>query len=106
MDAMKKESQNEIQYLGVDGGASVNDYMMQFQADLLNAKLIRPTCFETTALGATYFAGLATGVFKSKDEIKKLHQVEQIFMSRIDDEMRDKLIKGWKKAVDATLKFK
>ena len=58
------------------------------------------------ALGATYFAGLATGVFKSKDEIKKLHQVEQIFMSRIDDEMRDKLIKGWKKAVDATLKFK
>ena len=45
-------------------------------------------------------------VFKSKDEIKKLHQVEQIFMSRIDDEMRDKLIKGWKKAVDATLKFK
>lgn len=106
MDVMRKESNCDIQYLGVDGGASVNDYMMQFQADLLNAKLIRPVCLEITALGATYLCGLATGVFHSIDEIRKLHQVEQVFMKRMSDKQRDEKLMGWKMAIHATMKYK
>lgn len=106
MDVMIEESNNHIQHLGVDGGASVNDYMMQFQADLLGTTIIRPKCKETTALGAAYLAGLATGVFNSKDEIKKLHQVEQVFVRHISDEERTRRISGWKTAISATLKYK
>ena len=106
MDVMVEESGVNIQYLGVDGGASVNNYLMQFQADLLDAKLTRPKCKETTALGATYLAGLATGVFESIESIKKLHQVEQVFVKHITDVEKEKRISGWKKAVNATLKYK
>lgn len=106
MDVMIEESGVNIQYLGVDGGASVNDYLMQFQANLLDAKLTRPKCKETTALGATYLAGLATGVFDSIESIKKLHQVEQIFVKNITEEEKNCRIRGWKKAVNATLQYK
>lgn len=106
MDSMIKESGIDILYLGVDGGASVNDYMMQFQADLLNAKLIRPLCKETTALGATYMAGLATGVFKSKEDIKKLYQVEKVFLRNITDKELEKRMIGWNEAINATLSYK
>lgn len=106
MDVMIKESGHDIKYLGVDGGASINDYMMQFQADLLNAKLIRPKCLETTSLGACYLAGLATGVFSSIDEIKKLHQVEQVFVKSITDEELERRLNGWNEAIQATLSFK
>ncbi len=106
MDAMIEESKHDILYLGVDGGASCNDYMMQFQADLLNAKLIRPKCLETTALGACYLAGLATGVFCSLDEIKQLHQVEQVFVKSINDDVLRKRISGWEEAIKATLAYK
>lgn len=106
MDVMIEESSCNIPYLGVDGGASINDYMMQFQADLLDTKLMRPKCLETTALGATYLAGLATGVFQSIEEIKKLHQVEQIFMRRMNDTIRNEKIAGWKKAIQATMQYK
>lgn len=106
MDVMIEESGIDIQYLGVDGGASVNDYMMQFQANLLDAKLTRPKCKETTALGATYLAGLATGVFESIESIKKLHQIEQVFIKNISDEEKNLRIRGWKQAVNATLKYK
>ena len=103
---MIEESGFNIKYLGVDGGASVNDYMMQFQADLLDAKLIRPICQETTALGAMYLAGLAIGFYKSKEDIKKLHQVEKIFIRQMDYDKQKKLMHGWKEAIQATLKFK
>jgi len=106
MDVMQEESNYDIQYLGVDGGASVNNYMMQFQADLLNCKLVRPLCKETTALGATYLAGLSTGVFHSKEEVQHLHQVEQVFISRMDDSERKNRMKGWKTAIQATLQYK
>ncbi|MCM1513933.1 MAG: glycerol kinase GlpK [Anaeroplasma bactoclasticum] len=106
MDVMQEESNYDIQYLGVDGGASVNDYMMQFQADLLNCKLIRPLCKETTALGATYLAGLSTGVFHSREEIQHLHQVEQVFVSRMDNNERKNRMKGWKTAIQSTLQYK
>ena len=106
MDAMIEEAHHDILYLGVDGGASVNNYMMQFQADLLNAKLIRPVCLETTALGACYLAGLATGVFSSIEQIKKLHQVDKVFVRNITDEELNKRINGWNNAIDATLHYK
>ena len=106
IDVMKKEAHCEIEYIGVDGGASKNDYLMQFQSNLLNTKLIRPTCFETTALGATYLAGLSTGVFSSIEEIKKLHRVERVFLNRMTNEQRNKSLNGWKQAIKATLSFK
>ena len=92
--------------MGVDGGACVNGYLMQFQADLLNAKLIRPKCLETTALGACYLAGLATGVFESIDQIKKMHQVEQVFVRNISDEELNNRMNGWNQAISSTLSYK
>lgn len=106
MDVMVEELGYQMQYLGVDGGASANNYLMQFQADLLNVKLMKPKCLETTALGATYLAGLATGVYKDIDEIKKMHNTEQVFMSNMSDEVRNEQIENWKKAVEATMKYK
>ncbi len=106
MDAMIEEANHDILYLGVDGGASINNYMMQFQADLLNAKLIRPKCLETTALGACYLAGLATGVFESIEKIKKMHQVEQVFVRNISDEELHNRMNGWNKAISSTLLYK
>lgn len=106
MEVMIAESGFPINYLGVDGGASVNNYMMQFQANLLDAKIVRPTCLETTALGAMYLAALTVGFYESEEEIKRFHQVEKIFMRQLDDKKRQELIKGWKIAVDATLEFK
>lgn len=106
MDAMIEEAKHDILYLGVDGGASVNNYILQFQADLLNAKLIRPVCLETTALGACYLAGLATGVFDSIEQIKKMHQVDKVFVRNITDEELNKRISGWNQAIESTLCFK
>jgi len=106
MDVMKKEAGFDIQYLGVDGGASVNNFLMQFQADLLNVKLVRPRCLETTALGAFYLAALAIGWFKSTEEIKKYHQVDRLFLSHMTEEERERRLKGWQKAVQATMTFK
>ena len=79
---------------------------MQFQADLLNVKLVRPRCLETTALGAFYLAALAIGWFKSTEEIKKYHQVDRLFLSHMTEEERERRLKGWQKAVQATLTFK
>lgn len=106
MDVMKKEAGFDIQYLGVDGGASVNNFLMQFQADLLNVKLVRPRCMETTALGAFYLAALAIGWFKSTEEIKKYHQVDRLFLSQMSEPEREKRLQGWQKAIQATLTFK
>ena len=106
MEVMKEEACTEIRSLGVDGGASANNYLMQFQADILNCKILRPTCLETTALGAAYLAGLASGVYKSKDELLKYHRIEQIFVANMSEEKRKSLYSGWKKAVEATRVFK
>lgn len=106
MEVMKAESGASINNLAVDGGASVNNYLMQFQADILNCRITRPTILETTALGAAYMAGLAVGVWKNKKELEKLHQVDRIFMSQMDEALREKLYHGWKKAIEATQTFK
>lgn len=106
MEVMVKEAGIKINSLAVDGGASRNNYLMQFQADILDCKIVRPECLESTALGAAYLAGLATKLWKNKQELIKLHGVEQIFMSNMDEETRTNLYKGWKKAVEATRVFK
>ena len=85
--------------LKVDGGASANNMLMQFQADINNAIVHRPKCIETTALVAAYLAGLATGYWKSKDEIKENWQLGRAFESEMDKEKRNQLLKGWKRAV-------
>jgi glycerol kinase len=79
---------------------------MQFQADLLNVTLKRPICKETTALGATYICGLKVGLFESKEEVINLHLIDSMFTSSMKQEKREQLIKGWKKAVNATLQYK
>lgn len=106
LDVMEKCGNIKIKSIGVDGGACVNSYLMQFQADLLNVTLKRPICKETTALGATYVCGLKVGLFESKEEVKNLHLIDSIFTSSMDEVQREKLVSGWKKAVNATLQYK
>ena len=99
LDTMVADSGTAINTLNVDGGACVSDVMMQFQSDILNTKVCRPVNVETTALGAAYLAGLATGFWKSRDEILAHHKIECVFEPAMSDEQRDKLYAGWKKAV-------
>lgn len=106
MEVMKKEANTHISSLSVDGGASANDYLIQFQSDILNCKIVRPSCLETTALGAAYLAGLATGVWQSKNELKRHQKINHIFVSRMNQQTRKKLYDGWLKAVEATRIFK
>ena len=106
LDVMEEASGVKIKTMGVDGGACVNSYLMQFQADLLNVTLKRPICKETTALGATYICGLKVGLFESKEEVINLHLIDSMFASSMKQEKREQLIKGWKKAVNATLQYK
>ncbi len=106
MEVMAKDAKTPINSLGVDGGASVNNYLMQFQANILNCKITRPLCVETTALGAAYLAGLATKVWKDQKELLALQKVDQIFMPKMTELERNALYNGWKKAVAATRVFK
>lgn len=99
--AMKKDSGIDIYELRVDGGATVNNNLMQFQSDLLQANVVRPKITETTALGAAYLAGLAVNYWGGLKEIKQQWQVDQIFYPEIGGEKREELIAGWKRAVRA-----
>ncbi len=103
LKAMEADSGIDIHELRVDGGASIDDLLMQFQADLLKIKVVRPEITETTALGAAYFAGLAVGYWDGIDEIKEQFQEDRVFeLSRNDNKSEEKL-KGWKRAVSATI---
>jgi glycerol kinase len=97
--AMEADAGLRLTELRVDGGASVNNALMQFQSDLLNVRVVRPRVSETTALGAAYLAGLATGVWKSKDEITSYWGAERRFEPKLSDEKRRHLVAGWTKAV-------
>lgn len=99
--AMEADAGMEIKELRVDGGATANDLLMQFQSDLLNCKVIRPTVVETTALGAAYLAGLAVGYWKNVEEIQQLWQSEKAFIPGGDKTAIGKGIKGWKRAIHA-----
>lgn len=98
--AMENDSKTQLNTLNVDGGACVSDVMMQFQSDILNAKVCRPKNVETTALGAAYLAGLATGFWKDKEEILCHRETEHIFEPKMDFQTREKKYSGWKKAVE------
>ena len=103
LKAMEEDAGVSIAGLKVDGGASANDFLMQFQADILGARVYRPECIETTALGAAYLAGLACGYFKDRDEIKENWQLEKEFVHEMGENKRISLLKGWKKAVKCAL---
>lgn len=99
LKAMEEDSGISLETLKVDGGACANNFIMQFQADILNTKVERPGVIETTALGAAYLAGLAAGLYKNKEEIKENCQISKTFIPRMDAEKRELLLKGWEKAV-------
>ena len=99
LEAMKADSGIRLASLKVDGGASANNFLMQTQSDIINAPVNRPRCVETTAMGAAYLAGLAVGYWKDKQDVKKNWKIDQIFLPSIDEEKRQKKIKGWNKAV-------
>ncbi len=106
LEAMEKDSGINVETLRVDGGSVKNNFLMQFQADIVNTPVERPEVNETTALGAAYLAGLAVGFWKSKDEIKQRWKLETEFKPELEEEEREKLYKGWKTAVKATQAFK
>lgn len=99
--AMQEDSGMPITSLRVDGGACDNDFLMQFQADILNTSVVRPYCIETTAMGAAYLAGLAVGYWRSKEEILANHVIAAEFKPQMGQSKRENLLQGWHNAVKA-----
>lgn len=99
LEAMKADSGINLAALKVDGGASANDFLMQTQADIIKAPVNRPRCVETTAMGAAYLAGLATGYWKDKEDVIKNWAIDSTFYPSLEEEERLKRVKGWNKAV-------
>lgn len=106
VDTMQTDSKINIRTLRVDGGASRNNYLLQFQADILNTKIERAATAETTGLGVAFLAGLATGFWKNKNEIEQIFHVGKSFVPQMSLNEREHLYKGWKCAVKATQVFK
>jgi len=100
VEVMCEECRTELKTLRVDGGASKNNFLMQFQADILNVPVERPKVNETTALGAAYLAGLAVGYWGSMEQIESQWQLDRKFVPNMDEKEREELYKGWKKAVE------
>jgi len=105
LKAMEADSGISIKELRVDGGATANNLLMQFQSDILNCKVVRPVVTETTALGAAYLAGLAVGYWKNMEEIQQQWLMEKTFVSSMNDDERNNLSEGWKKAVEAAMSW-
>ncbi|KZK38183.1 glycerol kinase GlpK [Lactococcus taiwanensis] len=106
ISTMKEDTGIEIPVLKVDGGAANNEYLMQFQADILDIPIQRASDLETTALGAAFLAGLAVGFWKDMDELRESYEAGKIFQVQMSSNRREKLYEGWKKAVNATQAFK
>ena len=100
LEAMQEDSGIQLKALKVDGGAVANNFLMQFQSDILGVPVERPKATETTAMGAAFLAGLAVGFWKDKAEIAATWNVDKIFQPNMPKEMREKKYAGWKKAVD------
>ncbi|MGJ7044389.1 glycerol kinase GlpK [Thermoanaerobacterium thermosulfurigenes] len=105
LEAMQDDSGIKLSALKVDGGASANNFLMQFQADILGVPVDRPTVIETTALGASYLAGIATGFWSGREEVAKNWGVDRHFEPNMNDETREKLYAGWKKAVERSMNW-
>ncbi|MDB8821470.1 MAG: glycerol kinase GlpK [Peptostreptococcus sp.] len=103
IDAMQEDAGLPLAYLRVDGGASANNFLMQFQADMLNTQVHRPKTLETTALGAAYLAGLAVGYWKDLEEISEEFAIDKEFLPEMSEEKRAKNYKYWKKAVERSM---
>ena len=103
LEAMEQDSDILLQELRVDGGAANNNFLMQFQSDILNSKVIRPRIIESTALGVAYLAGLAVGFWDSIEEIQNLNIVDRVFTPELGLDKRETLYKGWKKAIKRSL---
>lgn len=101
--AMEEDAGIRLSRMKVDGGASANNMMMQFQADIMKADVLRPGCIETTALGAAYLAGLAVGYWKDREEIRENWRLGHSFTPGMDEEKRKRLLRGWKRAVRCAL---
>ena len=101
---MQEDSGITIQRLMVDGGATANDYLMQFQSDILGVHVDRPEITESTALGAAYLAGLKAGIW-SFDDLKKVRKTEKLFSPELEKDTREHLYSTWKKAVERTLNW-
>ena len=99
-DAMEKDTALPLRTLRADGGASRDAFLMQFQADILGREVLRPAVRETTALGAAYLAGLATGVWRSRDEISALWRRDVSFHPAMEEERRRQLLSNWRRAVE------
>lgn len=105
IEAMQADAGISLAKLKCDGGAVKNDLLMQFQSDILDVEVERPVVNETTALGAAYLAGLAVGLYSSKEELKDNYAVDRTFMPKISKEKREEKYEGWKRAVKATQMF-
>ena len=103
LKAMAEDLGQDLDALKVDGGASANDFLLQFQADILGCDVYRPVCIETTSLGAAYLAGLATGYWQSEEDIVSNWQIDRVFTNTMPQETRDNLLNGWHEAVGRTL---
>ena len=106
VEVMQKETGQAIKNLKVDGGATKNGYLMQFQSDILHTDIKLPRCLETTALGAAYMAGLASGYYANLESIKKIHEYQAIYEPKMAKREINRLYKGWKTAIKATRLFK
>ena len=106
MEVMQKETGNKIKTLKVDGGATKNGYLMQFQSDILHTSIKLPKCLETTALGAAYMAGLQSGYYPNLESIRRIHEYQAIYQPQMDKKTINSLYKGWKTAIKATRMFK
>jgi glycerol kinase len=105
LELMEEETGIPLKSLRTDGGAAANDFLMQFQADLLNREVTRAAVQETTALGAAYLAGIATGFWSGLDEVQSLWQSDRAFMPAMDEKTRNRLVGGWNKAVTRSLNW-
>lgn len=105
-EVMKNETHHELKNLKVDGGATKNKFLMQFQSDILHTEIKLPTCLETTALGAAYLSGLASKFYKDIDEIKSIHSYQAVYKPKMDQQTIEEKYDGWKTAVKATRTFK
>jgi glycerol kinase len=106
LTGMQKDAKLPIRSFKVDGGAIVNNFLMQFQSDIINIAVHRPRIKETTALGAAYLAGLAVGFWKDLNEIQASWQLDKTFEPNMSDEKREQNIKGWQTAIKATIAYK
>lgn len=106
LEAMNADSGLPVSGIRVDGGAAANDFLMQFQADIIDARVERPVNTESTAMGAAYLAGLAVGYWKNMEEIRGLQRLDKVFKPQMSKDERRRLVSGWKQAVQSALVFK